>query len=234
MPEHIFEESTYKISATLRESGMLSSTYKGKLDLVYEIDGKVDHTDADLDVKNGVVNKDYKIPKVPDDKDNYALKISAKYGDPKNKTRVLADATIWPKKVKLTIKDKKDDSPLKKHPYVIKHDSFLSASTDGNTDDNGVGNEDLKKSAYKIVVKAPWEIVTNKNDPKKREHEIVARNNPIAAFVKPVITDDCWVASSDKGKEKGVRQYVNLVTADDGCDAKGNQIKFEVALKNRP
>jgi hypothetical protein len=227
--EDIFEESTYKVTATIK-SGLFSSKYKGKLDLLYKKGDTVLHTDPDVDVNKGVVQKDYPVPKVPDTEETYVLKIVANYGKNKEKTRVLAEATVWPKTLKLTVKDT-ENKPLKEVPFEV---SFGSGQpTRGDTDDKGIGNVDLKKAAYELKIKAPWEVISNKNDAKKREHEIVVRRNMEAKIVKPDLTKPCWSPATEGGDTAaGVRQYVNAPkTGENGCDGDGSVIEFEVACK---
>jgi hypothetical protein len=235
MPEDIFEESKITIKATLKEGGIFSGDYTGKLDLIYQKNDVEIKKDADIDVPKGSVDRTYDVPKVAGTEDTYNLKVIAHYGKTKEKTRVLVDATVWPKKMKLTAKDIKDDSPVKKLPYEILHTTlWFGGTTSGNTDDSGVGNEDLKKSPYTIQLKAPFEIVTNKNDAHKREHDLVVRNNPLAKFLKPDLSKDCYIpAKAGTDKKLGVRQYVNATTAEEGCDAKGNIVEFEVCHKDK-
>lgn len=235
MAEDIFEESTITIEATLKEGGFFSSNYTGKLDLVYQKNDAEIKKEADIDVPSGTISRTYKVLKVEGTEDTYNLKVIAHYGKTKEKTRVLVDATVWPKKVKITAKDSKDNTPAKKLAYEVKHTNlWFGATTSGNTDDNGIGNEDLKKSPYTINVLAPWEIVTNKNDAHKREHELAVRCNPKAKFLKPDITKPCYVSSADPAADKklGVRQYVNAPTTEAGCDANGSIIEFEVCHKD--
>ncbi len=236
MPEDIFEESQIAIKATLKEDGFFSGSYTGKLDLIYQKNGAEIKKDADIDVPKGSIDRTYKVPLVEGTEDTYNLKIVAHFGKAKEKTRLLVDATIWPKKMKLTAKDGKDDSLIKKLPYEIHHTAlWFGATVAGNTNDSGVGNEDLKKSSYTISAKAPWEIVSNKNDAHKREHDIVLRSNPKAKFLKPDLSQDCYVAASPGADKKlGVRQFVNMTTAEAGCDAKGSIIEFEVCNKDKP
>jgi hypothetical protein len=227
--EDIFEESTYKVTATIK-SGLFSTKYKGKLDLLYTKGDTVLHTDANVDVSKGVVEKDYLVPKVPDTEETYVLKIVAKYGKNKEKTRVLTEATVWPKKLKLTIKDT-ENKAIKEVPFEVEFGT--GAKEPGDTDDNGVGNVDLKKSTYEIKIKAPWEVISNKNDAKKREHDIVVRKNMQAKIVKPDLTKPCWSPATEGGDNAaGVRQYVNAPTSgENGCDGDGSIIEFEVACK---
>ncbi|HEU0122134.1 MAG TPA: hypothetical protein VFQ91_16515 [Bryobacteraceae bacterium] len=236
MPEDIFEESTIAIKATLKEDGFFSGSYTGKLDLIYKKNDAEISRDANIDVPQGSVDRTYKVPKVEGTEDTYGLKVIANYGKAKEKTRVLVDATVWPKKVKLTAKNFVGDVPAKNLPYTIRHTSlWFGKTTDGHTNDAGVGEEDLKKSPYTIELKAPWEIVTNKNDAHKREHDLVVRNNPKAKFLKPDFSQDCYVAAgTDNDKNKGVRHYVNMTTADNGNDAMGNIVEFEVCNKEQP
>ena len=211
---------------------MMSKSYTGKLDLTYKKGDTELKKDSDIDVTKGEVKKDYQVPKVADTEDNYTLKIIANYGKTKEKTRVLAEATVWPKKVKLTVKDAKDNSVCKNLAYSIVHTK--GSATKGNTDDNGVGNEDLKKCPYSIKLKAPWETSTSKNDTKKREWEITAARNDQAKFLRPDITTDLYTAATGTDKSAGVRQYVNATSADEGCDGKGNIVEFEVCCKHQP
>jgi hypothetical protein len=236
MAEDIFEESTITIEATLKEGGFFSGNYTGKLDLVYQKNDKEISKQANIEVPAGTISRTYKVPKVEGTEETYNLKVVAHYGKQKEKTRLLVDATVWPKTVKLTAKDVKDDSPAKKLAYEVKHTSlWFGATTAGNTDDNGVGNEDLKKSPYTIAIKAPWEIVTNKNDTHKREHDLTVRRNPKAKFVKPDLTLPCYIPAGEPSADKklGVRQYVNMTTAAEGCDAKGSIVEFEVCNVNK-
>ena len=230
MPEDIFEESKIAIQATLKEDGFFSGSYSGKLDLIYQKNGVEIKKEADIDVPKGSVDRTYDVPLVEGTEDTYNLKVIAHFGKQKEKTRVLVDATVWPKKMKLTAKDQKDDTPVKKLPYEIKHtDLWFGATVAGNTNDSGIGSEDLKKSAYTISVKAPWEIVSNKNDAHKREHDLVVRSNPKAKFLKPDLSKECYAPATKGGDKKdGVRQYVNMTTAEEGCDAQGSIIEFEV------
>jgi hypothetical protein len=46
------------------------------------------------------------------------------------------------------------------------------------SDKNGVGSASLGKEAYSIELRAPYKLESNKNDAKKREHEIVASYKP--------------------------------------------------------
>lgn len=227
--EDIFEESTYKVTATIK-SGLFSTKYKGKLDLLYKKGDTVLHTDPDVDVSKGIVEKDYPVPKVPDTEETYVLKIVAQYGKNKEKTRVLTEATVWPKKLKLTIKDT-ENKTIKEVPFEVEFGN--GAKESGDTNDNGVGNVDLKKSTYEIKIKAPWEVISNKNDAKKREHDIVVRKNMQAKIVKPDLTKPCWSPATEGGDNAaGVRQYVNAPTsAENGCDGDGSIIEFEVACK---
>ena len=225
-PEDIYEESVYTIKATLK-SGIFKTAYKGKLDLIYERDGTQIKKDSDLDVTKGSLQKTYDVPKVKDSEDNYQLTITAKYGKKKEKTLVLAQATVWPKTVKLTVTNDKDATPVKNLRFsVVFNDRRMVV---GDTDENGIGNADLRKSPFTLSVKAPWEVVSTKNDPKKREYELKVKRNTVAKILKPDITDACYIADdSTAGKNAGVRQYVNMATAAAGCDAMGNQIEFEI------
>jgi hypothetical protein len=235
MAEDIFEESKITIEATLKEDGFFSGKYTGKLDLVYQKNDAEIKKESDIDVPAGTIQRVYDVPKVLGTEETYNLKVVAHYGKQKEKTRLLLDSTVWPKKVKLTAKDIKDNSPAKKIAYEIKHTNlWFGSTTAGNTDDNGVGNEDLKKSPYTISVSAPWELVANKNDAHKREHELDVRCNPKAKFLKPDITQPCYIPAGEPTADKklGVRQYVNAPTAAAGCDANGSIIEFEVCHKD--
>lgn len=235
MAEDIFEESKVTIEATLKEDGFFSAKYTGKLDLVYQKNDAEIKKESDIDVPAGTIQRVYDVPKVLGTEETYNLKVIAHYGKQKEKTRLLLDATVWPKHVKITAKDLKDNTPAKKIAFDVNHTAlWFGATTTGNTDDNGVGNEDLKKSPYTITVKAPWELVTNKNDAHKREHELGVRCNPKAKFVKPNITLPCYIPAGEPTADKklGVRQYVNAPTAAAGCDGNGNIIEFEVSHKD--
>ena len=62
MPEQIFEQSVYKIRATLKEgAGLMAKKYTGKVDLIYKSGATVLGEDTDLDVTKGTVTKDYKV-----------------------------------------------------------------------------------------------------------------------------------------------------------------------------
>ena len=229
MPDVIFEDSNYKIVANIK-SGVFKTKYKGKLDLHYMYGDTEVKTETDIDVNNGKVEKNYLVPKVKDTDANYVLKIIANYGKNKEKTLILAEATVWPREAKWVLKDT-EDKPVAGVRITITFGDNRQIFTDTNKD--GVAVSNLSKTTYTYTVKAPWEIVTDKNDVKKREHQIVVRRNMQAKILKPDLTQKCYVPATEGGeKTAGVRQYVNAPLTDkNGCDADGSTIEFEVACK---
>lgn len=231
MPENIYEEAVVKIKATIREGGMLSKAYTGKLDLIFEKNGAEIEKRADLEVPKGSLNTTYTAKKVEGTEDSYALKVIARYGKTKEKSRVLVDAIVWPKSVQLKIQH--DSKPAKNVGYEVVH--VKGKATKGNTNDQGIGTEDLKKCAYSITINAPYQVVTNKNDAHKREHDIVVRTNQVAKFLKPDVNKDVYVPATEGGdKTAGVRQYVNVASTEEGCDANSSIVEFEVCHQDQP
>lgn len=235
MAEDIWEKSKYKIKAYVVDD---SKPYTGKVDLYYlknKDESKPLKTEKDIAVKAGKpIERTYDVPEVDKKEATYNLTIVAKYGDAKEKVQELADATVWPKNVKIHVKNEDDDKDFK--------DVRLSVVQGGKaiakplTDKSGNCVVELtQKAAYTIESRSPYEIIKQEADADEiRKHEIVAVRRIVAMFVRPDVKKaPPWVANAGANNEAnrltGVRQYVNLTSKkSDGNDANGNVIEFEV------
>lgn len=229
--EHVYEKAKVTTTAKLVSGSIIKTSYKGLLDLEYKKGDKVLFGDRDIEVKKGQVSREYVLPDVGPDEDNYELKVVAKYGKKKEKTAVLGEYTVWPKEVTLQVKDLRTGDPVKLAKFDLVHGKEKRKAA---TDETGKATQPLKKEAYSLEVRAPLEF--KKDEPTaKRKHVIYVDQLQVAKFMAPDITgDDYDPAVEGVDKTAGVRQYINMTSASEGCDAKGSIVEFEVSNKETP
>jgi len=231
--EQVYEKAKVTTTAKLVSGSIIKTSYSGKLDLLYIKNGNTGapiHSETDIAVKKGNVSKEYEMPVVGPNEENYELKVLAKYGKKKEKSSVLGTYTVWPKEAKVTIKDKRTDEVMKLAKFEVEQDGRKKEYA---TDDTGKCTCPLKKSAYAITIKAPLELDTDSQNP-KRVHTILIEQKQTAVFVAPDITDAAYKPATEGGDTAaGARQYVNMTTAKKGCDAKGSIVEFEVSNETK-
>jgi len=240
LAEDIWEKSKYKVKAKLVDD---SKPYTGKLDLYVLKNGDESaplKEEKDISVQAGkALERTFDVPEVGPKEVNYKLSIIAKYGDSKEKSQELAEATVWPKEVEVHVKNEEDDKDFKDVKLVVLQNA--KAVSKPVTNASGKCKVELThKRAYSIDVRSPYEIVKDDTDPEKiRAHELVAIRRIVPTFVKPDVTKaKPWVANDAKNTEANrtdaVKLFVNLESKDgDAADARGNVIEFEVCAKPR-
>jgi hypothetical protein len=230
--EHVYEKAKVTTTAKLVSGSIIKTSYKGMMDVEYKKGDTVLFGDRDVEVKKGQVSREYVMPDVGADEDNYELKVVAKYGKKKEKTAVIGEYTVWPKEVKLLVKDLRTGDPMKLAKFELIQGN---QKTEASTDENGKATQPLKKEAYRIQIKAPLEFKKDEQTT-KRNHVISVDQLQEAKFVAPDVTGDAYDPATAGGDKKaaGVRQYVNMTTASEGCDAKGSIVEFEVSNKETP
>lgn len=238
MAEDIWEKSKYKVKAKVVDD---SKPYSGKVDLFVLKDGDEANpiqSETDISVKPGeALERSFDVPVVPDDKATYQFSVIVKYGDSKEKTQQLADATVWPKQLEIHAINLHDD----KHYKDVK----LEVSQNGKviskplTDANGKCKVELtRKEPYAFDTRSPYAIETDKTDAATlRKHELVVVRHIVPTLVAPNIKKSKpWVAASGDNTEANrltaVKLWVNQVSkAGNGADANGHVVEFEVTAK---
>ena len=241
MADNIWEESKFNIKATV--VGDDSKPYNGKVDILY----LKDHDEAnplkeekDQTLKNGKLERTYKVPKVDAKEATYELSIMAKYGDNKEYSSEVANAVVWPKTVKIHANELQKDG-TKKDFKMAK----LKVLQNGNeiakplTDKAGKCTVTLtEKVAYEIQGRDSYVVTGNQEDANnKRNHELTVERRLKARFVSPDVTKSPpWVANdpsnTEANRKLGVRQYVNLAaTKKKGADGLGAEVLLEVSAK---
>lgn len=239
MAEDIWEKSKYKVKAMVVDD---SKPYSGKVDLFVLKDGDEAHpiqSETDISVKPGkALERSFDVPVVPDDKATYQFSVLVKYGDSKEKTQQLADATVWPKQVEIHAVNLNDDNKHFKDVklQVVQNGKVIAKPL---TDANGKCKVELtRKEPYELDTRSPYEIDSDKtNAATLRKHELVVVRRIMPVFVAPNIKKSKpWVAATGDNTEANrltaVKLWVNQVSkAGDGADAKGHVVEFEVTAK---
>jgi len=237
LPEDIWEESKYKIKAYVVDD---SKPYTGKVDLYVLKDNDEANpikTEKGISVKAGkALERTFDVPKVDPKVATYEFSIVAKYGDGMNKSQQLADATVWPKQVKIHVKNRDDGDKDFKDVKLLIQQKGKDVSKP-ITDASGNCTVELTgKAPYVILSRLPYKIVQNDPDAANiRKHEIQAVRHIIAAFVRPDVTAaPPWQATvepdNEANRKKAVRLWINQKSKKtDAADANGNVIEFEVS-----
>jgi len=237
VPEDIWEASKYKIKAYVVDD---SVPYTGKVDLYVLKDNDESNpikTEKGISVKAGKpIERTFDVPKVDPKVATYVFSIVAKYGDGMAKSQQLADATVWPKEVKIHVKNKEDsDKDFKEVKLLVQQQGKDVAKP--ITDASGNCTVELsRKAPYTIGARLPYQILKNDPDASNiRKHEIQAVRRIIAMFVRPdVSASPPWVAATgtnnETNRKKAVRLWVNQKSKKkDAAEANGNVIEFEVS-----
>ena len=229
MAEDIWEESDFTVKAKVSDDA--SKPYTGKVDLKYVKNGDMANplqTETDLSLTDGKLEHTYKVPKVGPEEATYNLSVLASYGKEKKTTTDVADAVVWPKTVSIHAKNEKNDNAKQVPLMIVQRTGQVDKPVTG--DDGKCTGQLKEKAPYSIAAFAPWSIIKNEEDPKKkRVHELTVQRQIVAMFVTPDVTNAPYEASDSASPAGGSRQFVNLTTKTDGSDAMGNEVTFVVS-----
>jgi len=219
MAKDIFEDQDITVKVKLvrgtPKDTAVKFTFKGDDQVLTEVPGKLNTTEG---AKSAVLAScTYKTAKVAADKPSYLLTYSVEAaGKPYSNDHELR---VWPRKLKLKAVEKADGTtPLKGFKFkVVQGDEEATPATRKVEGDTASAEVDLEcGSGFKVEAVAPFEMTDAPTGP-LRDLTCKAEQKFTAEFVKP--TGDL------------VKQYVNLVTAQNGQDGNGNKIVVQVGVK---
>ena len=211
MATDIFEGSTLNLKAKVQKG-----TPKGA-----DVTFTITKPDGGTETKTGKLQsgiggkfaelKDYVVPDVPDDKENYTLEYKAKV----DKEEVTGSTfTVWPHSVTIVSKNKDDDKAYPDFPFKIvqKRKAIRTAKTNSK----GEYNCQLKeKAAFEVEAVPPWEVEWQAPKTGRKRTGKISRTFA-AEFIAPV-----------PGGED-TKQFVNVKSRKNGQDGFGNRVTIEV------
>jgi len=229
LAQHIWEESDLLVTALV--AGEPAKPYTGTVDLVFIKNGQDDKplaTESGLALTDGKLEHSFKVPKVAPGEPNYALKVIAVHGATKQTRSDVAEAVVWPRTVTIHAKSETKPNEAKVPLAIVQKEAEGAKPVTG--DDGNCTAELAHKAPYTIRSLSPYSIVSDGVDAADlRAHKLTVQRNIVAMFVSPDVSKAPYEPSDATAPDGGQRQFVNLVTAQDGQDACGNEVTFVVS-----
>ena len=183
-----------------------------------------------IEAKAGVFDTiKWKASDVEATEQSYNLQVTCSYLEV---NKVLLEATIWPKKAKIEVKDP-EDKAKPSCAYVVKQAGVDDQTL--NTDEQGKGVIPLlARAAYTVSMPEAYSILEDKQRTagQFRDHVLKVDDSIKAKFLSPDVTKAPYKDDPDAAGFK--KQWVNLTSKNPkdaelgGCDAASNEVVFTV------